>query len=174
MFYSEDARRERLIFKDWGPKTFEGVPFHLVDPQGDRVPNVILLYGPQGKLPPKMPKSVSAAVQRAGQGDPLPLRRQRLGLSATARRARSTLIVRLHYADGKTEDHAAQERRALRRLHPPRRRAGLEVRLRPARPADCATWRCCRSAPDVIERIELVKGPDATAPVVMAVTVETR
>ena len=29
-----------------------------------------------------------------------------------------SMIVRLHYADGKTEDHAARERRPLRRLHP--------------------------------------------------------
>src|SRR5262249_5403164 len=58
MFYSEDARADRLVFDDWKPKTFEGVPFQLVDPQGERVPNVVLLYGPQGKLPPKMPRSV--------------------------------------------------------------------------------------------------------------------
>ena len=31
---------ERLVFADWKPKTFEGVPFVLVDPQGDKVPNV--------------------------------------------------------------------------------------------------------------------------------------
>src|SRR5262249_39480133 len=59
MFYSRDAKGERLVFADWKPKTFEDVPFHLVDPQGDRVANVVLLYGPQGKIPPKMPKSVS-------------------------------------------------------------------------------------------------------------------
>src|SRR5262245_55998570 len=28
MFFSEDAEGERLIFKDWTPKTFEGVPFY--------------------------------------------------------------------------------------------------------------------------------------------------
>src|SRR5262249_35348521 len=52
MFYSEDAAAERLIFRDWTPKTFEEVPFHLVDPQGARVPNVILLHSPNGKIPP--------------------------------------------------------------------------------------------------------------------------
>ena len=35
MFYSEDAPAERLIFADWTPKTFQGIPFQLVDPQGD-------------------------------------------------------------------------------------------------------------------------------------------
>ena len=34
------------------------MPFLLVDPQGGRVPNVVLLYGPNGKFPPRMPRSV--------------------------------------------------------------------------------------------------------------------
>src|SRR5262249_54665380 len=36
MFVNPDAPAERLIFDDWKPKTVDGVPFHLVDPQGDR------------------------------------------------------------------------------------------------------------------------------------------
>ena len=35
------------------------VPFVLVDPEKDTVKNVVMLYGPQGNIPPKMPKSVS-------------------------------------------------------------------------------------------------------------------
>src|SRR5205814_18688 len=58
MFYSKDAEAERLIFPDWSPRTFKGVPFHFVDPQDGKVPNAILLYAPQGQIPPKMPKSV--------------------------------------------------------------------------------------------------------------------
>src|SRR5207253_2641357 len=59
MFNSEESQGERLIFSDWGPKTFAGVPFLLVDPRGGKVPNAILMYGPGGTIPPKMPKSVS-------------------------------------------------------------------------------------------------------------------
>jgi len=59
MFYSKQGIAERLIFPDWSPKEFQGVPFQLVDPQGDRKPNVIMLYGPTGAFPPKMPKSVT-------------------------------------------------------------------------------------------------------------------
>ncbi len=33
----------RLTFEDWGPKIVDGVPFTLVDPQGDRVPNAIMM-----------------------------------------------------------------------------------------------------------------------------------
>ena len=103
---SPDRHAERLVFPDWGPKTVEGVPFALVDPQGDRVPNAIMLHGPIGTIPPKMPKSVSLPVQRAGQGDPPPQRRERLRVPRRAARGRVSMIVRLHYADGTTEDHA--------------------------------------------------------------------
>ena len=83
----------------------EGVPFVLVDPQGDKVPNVVLLYGPQGKFPPRMPKSVELRLQRqarkaihflsgvSGWGYPY------------GRKGSVSMIVRLHYADGTVEDH---------------------------------------------------------------------
>jgi hypothetical protein len=56
MFYSQ-APEERLLFDDWSPTVFHGVPFTLVDPRGDRVPNVVLLYGPEGVTPPKNDKA---------------------------------------------------------------------------------------------------------------------
>src|SRR5438067_7664541 len=67
MFYSEEAPVERLVFEDWSPKTFQGIPFNLVDPQGGRMPNVVLLYGPEGKIPPKMPRSVSVPCNAAAK-----------------------------------------------------------------------------------------------------------
>src|SRR5262249_39405551 len=48
MFNSADSTVERLVFKDWKPKTFSGVPFVLTDPKGEKVKNVVLLHGPQG------------------------------------------------------------------------------------------------------------------------------
>ena len=59
MFFSPDSPIERMVFRDWSPKTFENVPFAFVDPQGDKVANAIMLYGPAGETPPKMPKTVS-------------------------------------------------------------------------------------------------------------------
>ena len=88
MFYDKESPVERLVFPDWSPKTFEGIPFLLVDPQGDRVPNAILLYWPHGKIPPKMPRSVSLPCNAPAQGDPPPERRQRLGLDRAARPGR--------------------------------------------------------------------------------------
>src|SRR5438105_8634094 len=59
MFHDESATAERLVFADWGPKMVEDVPFILVDPQDVKVKNAILLNGPQGKIPPTMPRSVT-------------------------------------------------------------------------------------------------------------------
>ena len=56
MFYEKDGSVERMIFPDWSPKTFEGVPFTLIDPQNGKVPNVVLLHSTNGTIPPTMPR----------------------------------------------------------------------------------------------------------------------
>jgi putative membrane-bound dehydrogenase-like protein len=170
MFYGEEVRGERLVFSDWSPKTFQGVPFILVDPQGERVPNVILLHGPEGKIPPKMPRSVKVpcnAPARAihllsgvsGWGFPL------------GDKGSVSVIVRLHYEDGKTEDHELQNgvhfADYIRRVDVPGSEfafslQGKQVRYLAIRP----------ERQDKIKEIEFVKGPDNTAPVIVAVTVE--
>ncbi|MCA9208792.1 MAG: c-type cytochrome, partial [Planctomycetales bacterium] len=105
MFHSRESTVERMVFADWSPKTVGEVPFMLVDPDGDRRPNVVLLHGPQGSLPPQMPRAVTLPCNTAakaihllsgvsGWGHPL-------GSEGSV-----SLIVRLHYADGETEDHA--------------------------------------------------------------------
>ncbi len=172
MFFSHDADLERLIFADWQPKTFDGVPFHLVDPQGQRVPNVVLLYGPQGVFPPQMPKRVRLPVNVAASAVHL-----LSGVSGwgypIGERGSITLIVRIVYADGQTEEHplANGEHFAdyIREVDVPGSKLAFRLRGQQIRYLAVKPKR-----PDVIEAIELVKGPDATAPVVMAVTVETR
>ncbi len=170
MFYSEDSDVERLVFNDWSPKVFEGVPFHLVDPRGDRVKNVVLLYGPQGNLPPKMPRSVllpcnapAKAIHLLGgvSGWGFPL----------GEKGSVSLIVRLHYDDGRTEDHPLKNGEHvadyIRRVDVPGSKfayslRGQQVRYLAIQPRRRQT----------IREVELLKGPDATAPVVLAVTVE--
>jgi putative membrane-bound dehydrogenase-like protein len=171
MFYDADSPAERLIFPDWSPKVFEGVPFLLVDPQGSRVPNAILLNGPNGEFPPRMPRSVELpchAPARAihflggvsGWGFP------------GGQKGSVSMIVRLHYADGSVEDHPLHNGDEfadyIRVVDVPgsklafRLRGGQQVRYLAVHPGKAS----------VIDRIELVKGPDETAPVVMAVTIE--
>ena len=170
MFYSADADAERLIFADWKPKVVEGVPFVLVDPQGDKAPNVIMLHGPQGYLAPKMPKTVSLPCNAPAKAIHL-----LGGISGWGfpfgPKGSVTMIVRLHYADGKTEDHELKNGEHfadyIRRVDVPGSKFAFQLRGQQVRYLSVLPKR-----PDAIERIELVKGTDNTAPIVMAVTIE--
>jgi len=172
MFHGKEVEGERLVLSDWSARTVEGVPFQLVDPQGDRVPNVILLHGPQGKLPPRMPKSATLPCNTpakaihllsgvSGWGYPL------------GEKGSVSLIVRLHYADGQTEDHALKNGEHfadyIRRVDVPQSKFAFALRGQQMRFLTVVPARA-----ESIKQIELRKGPDRSAPVVMAVTVETR
>lgn len=171
MFYDENAAAERLIFRDWGPKEFEGVPFLLVDPQGERVPNVVMLRSPNGKFPPNMPKRVGLDCNTAAKAIHLLSGVAGWGFPASRDKTVS-LIVRLHYADGRTEDHplknAVHFADYIRRVDVPKSQLAFMLRNQQVRYLGVYPKRS-----EVIERIELVKGPDRTAPIVMAITVET-
>ncbi|MHC5542094.1 hypothetical protein ACYOEI_28060, partial [Singulisphaera rosea] len=82
------------------------------------------------------------------------------------------MIVRLHYADGTAEDHPLKNgvhfADYIRRVDVPGSALAFMLGSQQIRYLSVVPNRAER-----IERIELVKGPDHTAPVVMAVTVET-
>lgn len=171
MFYGQ-AEHERMIFPNWAPVEFEGVPFQLVDPQGDRVPNIIMLYGPQGTHPPKMPKSVSLPCNAPAKA--IHLLSGVSGWGFPAHQAESvSMIVRLHYADGSTEDHPLKNKvhfaDYIRRVDVPGSKFAFQLRGQQLRYFAVYPQRA-----DEIAQIEFVKGPDATAPLVMAVTVESQ
>ncbi|MEX0670040.1 MAG: PVC-type heme-binding CxxCH protein [Pirellulales bacterium] len=170
MFYDEHAGGERLAFANWGPKQVQGVPFMLVDPQGTSVPNVVMLHGPQGSLPPRMPKSVSLPLSApiralhllggvAGWGAQVP------GPSSTS------MTVRLLYADGQTEDHPLINGEHIadyiRRIEVPGSEFAFDLGGRQLR-----YLRIQPKRSEPLQGIELVKGADATAPIVMAITAE--
>jgi putative heme-binding domain-containing protein len=170
MFYSEDAPEQRLVFRDWTPKTVDGVPFVLVDPQGDKVRNVILLNSPAGKVAATMPKSATVPVNStakavhilggvSGWGYPY-------GPKGTV-----SMKVRLVYEDGKAEDHALKNGEHLadyiRRVDVPGSKFAIDLGGRQVRYLTITPQR-----PDVIKQIEFVKGDDQTAPIIVAVTVE--
>ncbi len=172
MFYNRDNLAETLTFRDWSPKTVAGVPFQLVDPQNGRTPNAILLYGPYGNIPPQMPKSVELPCRSkakaihmlsgvSGWGFPL------------GEKGSVSLIVRLHYADGVVEDHELKNgihfADYIRRIDVPQSQFAFLLNGRQLRYLKIEPRRS-----EVIDRIEFIKGPDRTAPIVMAVTVETR
>ncbi len=172
MFNAKEMEVERLVFSDWGPKVFQGVPFQLVDPQGGRRPNVLLLNGPVGGLSSKMPKSVRLPCHGPAKALHLLSGISGWGYPATPGRSVS-LIVRLHYADGSREDHplrnAVHFADYIRRIDVPGSEFAFALRKQQIR---YLVVRPRRN--DVIAEIEFVKGEDRTAPVVMAVTIETR
>ncbi|HVX10593.1 MAG TPA: PVC-type heme-binding CxxCH protein [Pirellulales bacterium] len=171
MFYSKEAGMERLIFPDWSPKTFAGVPFTLVDPQGDRVPNVIMLYGPVGKFPPSMPRSVSLPFNGPAKTVHFLSGVSGWGAQGELADGSVSMIVRLHYADGESEDHPLRNGQHFADYIGPFEvpQSKLAFKLRNQQVRYFAINPARREA---VERIELVKGPDNTAPIIMAITVE--
>ena len=171
MFNNPDDDLERLIFPDWEPKTVFGVPFHLVDPRGTYKKNVILLNGPSGYLPPQMPKSVSIPCNSPAKA--IHLLSGVGGWNYPASTGRTvSMIVRLHYAGGATEDiplyNGEQFADYIRDVEVPGSKLAFHLRGQQIRYLAVQPRKS-----DVIETIEFVKGPDRTAPIVLAVTVET-
>lgn len=171
MFFSTDGDVERLIFEDWSPKTHKGVPFNLIDPSGGKTPNAIMLFGPIGGVSRTMPKSVTLPTNGPARAIHL------LGLVSGwgfpyDRNQSVSMIVRLHYVDGQTEDHELRNgvhfADYIRRVDVPGSEFAFAVRNQQVRYLAVLPK---RSEP--IEKIEFQKGPDQTAPVIMAVTLES-
>jgi uncharacterized protein len=170
LFTEQPNGPDQMIFADWKPKAFNGVPFILTDPRGQSTPNIIMLYGPRGPLPPKMPKSVTLPCNTSAKK--IHLLSGVGGWSHPFEQRQSvSMIVRLHYEDERTEDHellnGVHFADYIARNDVPGsefafRLRGQQLRYLSIEPKSEAT----------IKSIELVKGDDATAPLVMAVTVE--
>ena len=172
MFYDEMAQTERLIFADWSPKVFAGVPFRLVDPMGESVPNAIMLHGLLAKLPPTMPKSVRVPCHSAARAIHFLSGVSGWGYPTFAKGSVS-MTVRLLYEGGVTEDHPLRNGEHFadydQRVDVPGSRFAFQLRGSQLRYLAVFPHRA-----DRIEEIELIKGPDDTAPIIMAITVQTR
>ena len=171
MFFNESSRHERMVFRDWTPKTFEGVPFHLVDPQVDKVPNAIMLRSTNGAISSKMPTKAKIPCNSSARA--IHMLSGVSGWGATSDRPGSvSLIVRLHYGDGKQEDHELRNgvhfSDYIRRIDVPGSKFAFNLRGKQLRylvihPKRDAT----------IREIEFLKGRDNTAPIIMSVTAES-
>lgn len=172
MFFRDDGDVERLIFPDWSPKTFKGVPFQLIDPKGGQVANAVMLNGPNGTKAPKMPKEVQVPCN-------MPVRAIHMlsGISGWGYPALSkgsvSLIVRLKYEDGSIENHELRNGEHfadyIRRVDVPKSEFAYALRGQQVRYLVVVPAKAMK-----VIGISLVKGPDGTAPVVMAMTAETR
>lgn len=170
MFNSTQSPVERLIFADWGPKTFKGVPFRLVDPRDGRVPNVILLRGRSGTIPPKMPSRVKLEYNGPARAIHLLSGISGWGYPAS-KKGTLAMTVRLHYADGSTEDHELRNGEHfadyIRRVDVPGSEFAYALRGQQLRYLAIHPRRT-----EGLTSIEFVSGGGISAPVVMAVTVE--
>ncbi|AGA27057.1 PVC-type heme-binding CxxCH protein [Singulisphaera acidiphila] len=160
----------RLVFEDWGPKVVDGVPFALVDPQGDRVPNAVMLQSTFGTIPPRMPKEVSLPVNATARAIHLLSGVSIFGFPA-GREGSVSLIVRITYEDGSTEAHELKNGVHFADVNGAKdvpgsklayKLGGQQVRYLTVVPQKQQT----------IARIELVKGSDRSAPIVLAATIE--
>ena len=170
LFSRSDNGPDRMVFSDWSPKMFQGVPFQLVDPLGKSRANIVLLNGPFGSLPPRMPREVSLPCN-------MKLKQLHLlsGVSGWgfpySRDESTSMIVRFHYQDGTTEDHELKNgvhfADYIRKVDVAESEfafslGGQQIRYLSVQP----------QRPELVERVDLVKGDDNTAPIVMAVTAE--
>lgn len=171
MFFSETSGVERLIFKDWSSKEFNGVPFELVDPRGDKIPNVIMLHGPQGRTPPTMPKSVTIPCKRSARALHFLSGVSGWGAKGPREQGPVSMIVRLNYVDGVTEDHSLYDGQHfadyIGRFDVPKSKFAFALRSQQVR-----YFAISPSRSETIETIGLIKGQDRSAPVVMAITIE--
>lgn len=171
MFFADEGEVERLVLNDWSPKTVEGVPFVLIDPAPDRIPNAVMLYGPHGIKAPRMPKSVSLPCNAPAKAIHFLSGISGWGFPAEPK-GTVAMIVRLRYADRESEDHPLLNGEHfadyIRRVDVPGSKFAFAMRGQQMRFVSIVPQRA-----EKIESIELVKGPDRTAPVVMAITVES-
>ena len=170
MFYNRDNMAETLDFKDWSPKEFKGIPFLLTDPENNTRNNVIMLNGSIGPFAPNLPKSV-----RLPCNTPAKAIHMLGGVGGWSARSAGeqglSVIVRLHYADGETEDHQLINGQHFADYNGPFDVPKSELAFRLGR----SQIRYLSVEPERqehIESIELIKGNDHTAPLFFAITVE--
>jgi hypothetical protein len=94
--------------------------------------------------------------------------------STGGERGTTSMTVRVHYADGQTEDHALRDgvhfADYIRVIDVP----GSKLAVRFPGGQQLRYLSIMPKRAESIERIEFVKGRDATAPIVMAATAESR
>ena len=170
LFSDDDNGPDRMVFRDWKPKEFEGVPFYLVDPVGKTKPNIVLLYGPNAPLAAKMPKSVTLPCNMVVKSIHMLSGVSGWGFPYDDEKTTS-MIVRFKYADEEIEDHplvnGVHFADYIRRVDVPESKFAFSLQGQQIRYLSVSPKRQA-----VVKSVELIKGPDRTAPIVMAITAE--
>lgn len=143
----------------------------MIDPRNGSVPNVVVLNSNHSPIVSKMPKSVTLPLN--GPAKAIHLLSGVSGWGFPYSDAKTvSMMVRIHYADGESEDHellnGVHFADYIRRVDVPESEFAFDLSGRQIRYLAVYPKRA-----EPISTIELVKGPDRSAPVVMAMTVES-
>ncbi len=170
MFNEESNDTERLVLPAWTPKDIEGAPFTLIDPRSGNTPNVVMLQGAIGKQAPQKPKSVSVPTSFSAKAIHL-LSRVGGCRYPSQPKGSVSMIVRLTYVDGSFENHELinGEHFAdyIHRIDVSGSKFAFETGQQQLRFLSIHPKRT-----DRITTVELAKGADKTAPIIMAMTLE--
>lgn len=169
--FSGDDDAEKIVFGRWGAQVIDGVVFDVLDADGGRNKNAILLNSPKGKISAQMPKCVSVPCKSDAAKLHFLAGVAGFGFPKTPAGTVS-LTVRLHYADGQTEDYTWKNGEEIadvsKDAEVPKSTQAFKLREQQLRYLSIQPKR----TKDVIEKIEFVKGADETAPLIMGITVE--
>ena len=170
MFHDGKHDEQKLIFADWKPKVFEGVPFVVLDPQEGKTKNAIMLNGVNGDKPPRMPQAVTLVCNSPAKAIHFLGGISGWGWPASEK-GTTSVTVRIKYADGQIENHPLLNGEHfadyIRRVDVPQSKFAFAVRGQQLR-----YFAVLPKRQEKIESIDLIKGRDATSPVIMAVTIE--
>jgi putative heme-binding domain-containing protein len=168
--FSGEGVSEKISMQRWGPQLVNDIPFFVPEPEAG-AKNVLLLYGPKGAVSSTMPKSISVPLNAPANALHLLSGVSGNGFPLTPKDTVS-LIVRLHYEDGADEDRELRNGVHFADFNGdtdvPESKLALKLRnqqlrfltISPKRPGA------------VIKSIEFIKGPDDTAPLILAITLE--
>jgi putative membrane-bound dehydrogenase-like protein len=165
------GRRFQLVaLEDWKPRTVNNVPFSLIDPQEGAAKNLLLLAGEGGFFGRELPKSVRLPCGVNAKTLHL-LSGVSYGGYPDGEEKSTSLIVRLHYEGGETEDHELKNgvhfATIQRREDVPESQFAFAMGDQQMRHVTITPQR-----KDVIHDVEFIKGEDRTMPLVLAVTAE--
>ena len=173
MFYDRAADAERLIFPIGTRHAVRGA---VSLDRSARRPGAQSDHAAQPqrcKFPPQMPRSTSVPCNAPAKAIHLLSGVSGWGFPLGGKGS-LTMTVRLMYADGQTEDHPLRNGQHfadyIRRVDVPGSEFAAQLRDQQIRVVIEPQRRSCAA----IDHMELIKGDDATAPVVVAATVECR
>ena len=161
-----------MVFEDWTQKFVGEIPFVVIDPVSGAKPNIVMLRGPKDSLTGGLPTEVELVCN--ARVEAIHLLSGVGGWSYPAIKEQSvSMIVRVIYADGETEDHSlingVHMADYIRKVEVPESTFAFELnnghqvrtlKIKPRRNV-------------ALSGLKLIKGSDGTAPIVMAVTIES-